>query len=97
MDPYAVLGVQRGADLAEIKAAYRRLMLQHHPDKGGDVEVAKRINRAYELLWKPQPAPLPVPRYQRVVRVVIINGYRFEAVDFQAANTTTYTAGFGVW
>ena len=31
------------------KAQYRELMLKHHPDKGGDVEVAKEINAEYDI------------------------------------------------
>lgn len=31
-DPYAVLGVARGAPMSEIKAAWRRLTREHHPD-----------------------------------------------------------------
>ena len=32
-DPYAVLGIAPGADRDEIKAAYRRMAAQYHPDK----------------------------------------------------------------
>ena len=32
-DPYSVLGIERGADEATIKAAYRKLIVQYHPDK----------------------------------------------------------------
>ncbi len=43
-----VLGVQSLADAATIKAAYRKLAAQHHPDVGGDDGAMARINQAYE-------------------------------------------------
>lgn len=58
-DPYAILGVDRGASEEEIKAAYRRLAKQYHPDlHPGDQQAAKKmqeINAAYEQLKNPQP------------------------------------------
>ena len=50
MTLYECLGVSRGADAAEIKKAYRKMSLLHHPDKGGDPEEFKKIQRAYEVL-----------------------------------------------
>ncbi len=47
---YASLGVESTADENEIKRAFRRQAMQHHPDKGGDPEKFKEINRAYEIL-----------------------------------------------
>lgn len=35
---YAALGVAKDADENEIKKAYRKMALKHHPDKGGDIE-----------------------------------------------------------
>jgi curved DNA-binding protein CbpA len=34
--------------IEEIKQVYRELMKQHHPDKGGDLETAQRINAEYD-------------------------------------------------
>ena len=53
-DYYDLLGVQRGADDAAIKAAYRRLAKEHHPDRhNGCAEQEARfkaINEAYDVL-----------------------------------------------
>ena len=55
IDHYAVLGLERGADAARIRATYRRLMQRdgHHPDRGGDARTAARINKAYAILSDP--------------------------------------------
>jgi molecular chaperone DnaJ len=57
-DYYELLGVARGADDATIKAAYRRMAKEHHPDrKNGckDSEARfKAINEAYDVLKDPQ-------------------------------------------
>lgn len=44
----AVLGLKVGASKQEVKAAYRRLARQHHPDCGGDPAMFKAIHAAYE-------------------------------------------------
>ena len=50
MDYYNTLGVSREASPDEIKKAYRKLAMQHHPDRGGDVAVFQQITEAYETL-----------------------------------------------
>lgn len=35
---------------AGLKAAYKKACLKHHPDKGGDVEIMKLVNAAYDFL-----------------------------------------------
>lgn len=55
---YRELGVARGASPAEIRAAYRRLALQHHPDKhAGSAAATARfqaLNRAHAVLSDPR-------------------------------------------
>jgi curved DNA-binding protein CbpA len=59
-DPYAILGVDRAATAAEIRAAYRAQVARYHPDRhqGNPLEdlASERmveINQAYELLSDP--------------------------------------------
>ena len=53
-DYYEVLGVQRGASDADLKAAFRKAAMQHHPDRNpGDKDCERRfkeINEAYDVL-----------------------------------------------
>ena len=49
-DPFAVLGLSSSATWAEIKSAYRKLAMANHPDRGGDPEMFKKVQAAYELL-----------------------------------------------
>jgi molecular chaperone DnaJ len=50
-DYYEVLGVGKNASADEIKKAFRKAAVQHHPDKeGGDETKFKEINEAYEVL-----------------------------------------------
>jgi DnaJ-class molecular chaperone len=53
-DYYGILGVARDAGESEIKIAYRKLALQHHPDTNRDDPQAedrfKEIHEAYEVL-----------------------------------------------
>ncbi|TIH07421.1 molecular chaperone DnaJ [Pseudomonas leptonychotis] len=53
-DFYEVLGVERGVSEAELKKAYRRLAMKHHPDRNPDDKASeekfKEANEAYEVL-----------------------------------------------
>jgi molecular chaperone DnaJ len=50
-DYYEVLGISKGASADEIKKAYRKAAVAHHPDKeGGDETKFKEASEAYEVL-----------------------------------------------
>jgi DnaJ family protein A protein 2 len=51
---YEVLGIAKSATPDEIKKAFRKLAVKHHPDKGGDPEKFKDINAAHEILSNPE-------------------------------------------
>lgn len=53
MDHYSTLGIPRDADQDTIKAAFRKLAMKHHPDRGGDPNEFQKINQAYETLSDP--------------------------------------------
>ena len=47
---YNILGVNENATQEEIKKSYKKLAVQHHPDKGGNEETFKKISEAYDTL-----------------------------------------------
>jgi len=57
-DYYEILGVTKTIDDAGLKSAFRKLAMEHHPDRNGGCEQAtgrfKEINEAYSVLSDPQ-------------------------------------------
>lgn len=47
---YDILGISRDSTIDDIKKAYKKAALAHHPDKGGNVEKFKEVNAAAETL-----------------------------------------------
>jgi hypothetical protein len=46
--PLGILGLLPGADLGVAEAAYRTLARRHHPDRGGNPDVMRRLNWAIQ-------------------------------------------------
>lgn len=83
-DYYNVLGVSRDVGPDEIKRAYRKLALQHHPDRpNGNEEKFKEINEAYQVLSDPQKRQ----QYDQF-------GQTFEGRPFAGAQGGPFGAGF---
>ncbi|KAF8585459.1 TPR-like protein [Ramaria rubella] len=53
-DYYKILGIPKDCADSDIKKAYRKQSLLHHPDKGGDEEKFKLASEAYNVLSDPQ-------------------------------------------
>ncbi|OGH84533.1 MAG: molecular chaperone DnaJ [Candidatus Magasanikbacteria bacterium RIFOXYA2_FULL_44_8] len=50
-DYYKILGVEKNATADEVKKAFKKLAMQHHPDRpGGDEKKFKEINEAFQVL-----------------------------------------------
>jgi len=57
---YKVLGLERESNPsgADIKRAYKKMALKHHPDRGGDGEIFKEVSNAFETLNDPDKKKL---------------------------------------
>lgn len=48
--PQNILGLTFGASKEEVQEAFRKMALLHHPDKGGDPEMFRKVYAAYYQL-----------------------------------------------
>lgn len=53
-DYFKILGVEPNANEDEIRSAYKKLAMKHHPDRGGDQAVFQDVQEAYSTLTDPQ-------------------------------------------
>lgn len=57
-DPEAeqILGIKRGDP--NLTAVWKKLAVQHHPDRGGDLKMAQKVNAAHDVLKGPPQTPV---------------------------------------
>ena len=53
-NPYETLGIDKNSTSEQIKTAYKKLALKHHPDRGGDESLFKELTEAYGILSDPE-------------------------------------------
>lgn len=85
MDFYEILSVSKNATQTEIKQSYKKLILQHHPDKGGNDEIFKKIQEAYETLGDPEKRMVydnPKPTHHGI-HINFQNGFMNIVREFQ--------------
>lgn len=88
--PWQVLGVDRRAGKDEVRAAYRRLALQWHPDRHADDRKAeaearfKAVNEAHEAMTRPRRLAPGASQRQRLA-LVAPDSWRGKSRDFQGA------------
>ena len=54
-DPYKLLAISANATNEELKRRWKILAMMYHPEKGGDADVFKEINSAYQQIKKMRP------------------------------------------
>ena len=80
-EAYQILGLPSDATVAQVKAAYRRLVAEAHPDRGGEAAEFIKIRAAYEILTGflkqgPPDDDIPVPADLRGVIEGIVREFR---------------------
>lgn len=61
MTPFEVLGLADGASADDVKARWRDLRSEHHPDHGGDADEFHRLRMAYDDALRQAQAPIQCP------------------------------------
>ena len=93
-DYYDVLGIERGADAAAIKSAFRKRAMQYHPDRNKDDPEAekkfKELGEAYEILSDDQKRAA----YDRFGHAAFQNGANGAGGGFGGFNGAGGAAGF---
>lgn len=50
---YEILGVSEDSSIEDIKKAFKKAAVKHHPDRWGSKEEFQKVNEAYQVIWDP--------------------------------------------
>lgn len=88
--PYEILLIDRDADDAEIQQAYRRRVMETHPDLGGSVDDFQRVKAAYEELTSDSTDDESVTDAQPEET---LPDYRIEYLNYEVLDDHGWTLG----
>jgi curved DNA-binding protein CbpA len=91
-EAYEALGVNSYSSMDDIRSAYRKLVKETHPDKGGDPNEFIKIRAAYEILCEMHKSPIqdmdmeiPIPPDLQKIIEEIVSEFRMQ---FEMAERT---------
>lgn len=90
---YEILGIARDASLEEIIAAYRKKVLECHPDRGGNIKDFQNIQKGYEIL-SDATKRLLYDKWLKEKEKKEFDLSRFRNIAFQTANNIEYNRIF---
>jgi DnaJ-class molecular chaperone len=80
-NPWDILNIATSASQEEIKQAFKKLAMKHHPDRGGKSSDFNAVVLAYEKLRKNTIVPIIVTSHTHVVNVKLTIKQQIEGVD----------------
>lgn len=92
MDYYKQLGIKESASPEEIKKAYKKLAMKHHPDRGGDPDIFNKITNAYDTLTDPKKKQ----KYDNKTNHSNFKNFNFSKSNFTGFASTRPTGFYGL-
>lgn len=96
---YEILGIKKNVNVTakEIRSAYHKLALLHHPDKGGDPETFRKISSAYQILSDPHlrteyDMSSKIPDIDLFSPIQVFSDYLSKYVDIISTSVDLFTS-----